>query len=131
MTIEIQRGKKKFLFLFVSLITLSILTQIFAFTTYLEFSTAKIYVGILRLALMFGLLLAVYSGRSWARYLSIILFSIATFFLLIATIGYIKATLLGSIMIPILCLYCYAIYLLSWDKDFLAFFDYKIENSYL
>lgn len=130
MTTEMMRGKKKVIFLIVSIIVFSIASQIIALATFKQFTVGRFYLAILRLLLEIGLLWAVYSGRAWARYVSVFIFSISLIFILVFSIPLIKASLLGLVMFPVFILYGYALYLLLWDKDFLSFFEYQIENSY-
>jgi hypothetical protein len=131
MSLQMIKGRKKFLILLVSFLVLSVCSQIFAFSTYKQFTIGRLYLGILRLGLEFGLLWAVYSGRAWARYIAIAVFLIGGILFLAVIDNFIKASLLGFILVPVICLYFYAVYLLSRDKDFLCFFEYQIENSYL
>ena len=118
-------GKKKALQLFYILMGLSLVITIFSFLTHKSLTTQELVREVVRFTFTIGLCYAIYLGKSWAKVVTIVLFAIALLLLLFGLIALINDSPFAlTLLIPI-TIYSYAVYFLTADKDFAAFFKYQ------
>ena len=123
-------GKRRTILVLISVLIVSLHTIYFYNTVVQELESKKIIQQLIRFLLTFGLLIMVYKGKSWARIISLILFSIGIAGAVVGLITTKQSFILKSPLIVMLIVYTVAVYHFWFSKSFKAFFNYQNKIDY-
>lgn len=118
-------GKKQTIFVFISILIISLYSTYIYQSVQSQIDTKNLISGIIRFLLTIGLLYPIYIGKKWAKILTIILFSISNVILLISLFS-IETPLINKVpMIVTTIVYSFSLYHFTISKTFKAFFEYQ------
>lgn len=123
-------GRKRTIIISICVLLVSLHTIYFYSSVVPEIEDKKIAQQIVRFILTVGLLYMVYTGKNWARIISIILFSLG---ILGAVFGALVSFQSIQLKIPFLVMifvYSVAVYHFGFSKSFKAFFSYQNSKMY-
>lgn len=118
-------GKKKIILISLSIILVSIHTIYFNHSVRSEIESKKLIQQIIRFSLTIGLLIMVYKGKSWAKIVSIVLFSLAVIGALVALVTIETPIINKAPLIVMIFVYSMAIYHFGFAQSFKEFFKYQ------
>ncbi|WP_299123414.1 DUF4240 domain-containing protein [uncultured Tenacibaculum sp.] len=121
----INTGKKRTILISISILLISIHTIYFYHSVRPEIEVKKLISQLVRFSLTLGLLIMVHKGKSWAKNISLVLFSIAV---LIASVSFftINAPILNKTpLIVMIFIYSMAIHHFGFSSSYKAFFDFQ------
>ena len=119
---EIQRGRTIVVAIIVSTLTFSLLVAI---TYNLHFGPTKILIHIIRFLLAITLLWFLYKGYNWARWVNIVLFTMAGVFTILSGIELMTKFLFGLTMVIMSVVYLGSASFLLFSSNVTAFLNYQ------
>jgi len=118
-------GKKQTIYIFISILIISLYSTYIYQSVQPQIDTKNLISGIIRFFLTIGLLYLIYLGKKWAKILTIILFSISSLILLISLFS-IETPLINKLPIIVtIIVYSFSLYHFTISKTFKAFFEYQ------
>lgn len=118
-------GQKRTILISISILLVSLHTIYFYNSVIPEIGTKKLIQQIVRFILTIGLLVMVYKGKSWARIVSIILFSLGVVGSFFGIIAISQPIALKIPLIVMVIVYSFALYHFWLSKSFKAFFAFQ------
>ena len=118
----VKLGRKRTLQISASILLVSIHTIYFYHAVRPEIDSSKLITQVIRFLLTVGLLYLLYKGKSWAKNLSLILFSLATLGALVG-LAAISSPIVNKIPLMVMIfVYSMAIYHFGFSASYKAFF---------